>query len=146
MTVAVDGAERATVEAVYAQIMADLDKAVQLFTDAKAGGVKRADKRYFDLGVVLGLRARVNLTMENWSAAAADAQAAIDASGATPYTIAQVSVPTFMDSNDAAWMWGDVIKETDRVVTSGIVNWASHTGSLNYGYVVRIEPDDGIGG
>ncbi|MBQ2856909.1 MAG: RagB/SusD family nutrient uptake outer membrane protein [Bacteroidaceae bacterium] len=134
LTVAVDGAGRATVEEVYSQIMADLNRAIELFTDAKAGGVKRADKRYFDLGVALGLRARVNLTMENWSAAAADAQAAIDASGATPYSIAQVSVPTFMDSNDAAWMWGDVIAETDRVVTSGIVNWASHTGSLNYGY------------
>ena len=32
------------------------------------------------------------------------------------------------------WMWGILISETDRVVTSGIVNWISHMGSLNYGY------------
>jgi hypothetical protein len=31
-------------------------------------------------------------------------------------------------------MWAIVIAETDRVVTSGIVNFASHMGSLNYGY------------
>ena len=31
-------------------------------------------------------------------------------------------------------MWGILIAETDRVVTSGIVNWISHMGSLNYGY------------
>ena len=39
-----------------------------------------------------------------------------------------------MDSKDNAWMWGIVIAETDRVVTSGIVNWPSHMGSLSYGY------------
>lgn len=31
-------------------------------------------------------------------------------------------------------MWGIIISETDRVVTSGIVNWISHMGSFNYGY------------
>jgi hypothetical protein len=31
-------------------------------------------------------------------------------------------------------MWGIIIAETDRVVTSTIVNWISHMGSLNYGY------------
>ena len=31
-------------------------------------------------------------------------------------------------------MWAIVIAETDRVVTSGIVNFPSHMGSLNYGY------------
>jgi hypothetical protein len=38
------------------------------------------------------------------------------------------------DSNDNAWMWGIVVAETDRIVTSGIVNWPSHMGTLNYGY------------
>jgi hypothetical protein len=31
-------------------------------------------------------------------------------------------------------MWGIVVAETDRIVTSGIVNYPSHMGSLNYGY------------
>lgn len=132
--VGMEGAPRATVEEVYAQIMTDINKAIDLLTVADAEGVQRADKRYIDLAVAYGLRARINLTMENWSAAASDAQAAISASDATPYTIEQVSKPAFMDSKDNAWMWGIVIAETDRVVTSGIVNWPSHNGSLSYGY------------
>lgn len=133
-TVAVDGAPRATVEEVYTQIKSDIDKAIELLTTAQENGVSRKDKRYIDLGVAYGIRARVNLTMENWSAAAADAQSAIDASGATPYGLTEANQPTFYDSNDHAWLWGIVIAETDRVVTSGIVNWPSHMGSLNYGY------------
>jgi hypothetical protein len=46
----------------------------------------------------------------------------------------EVSTPGFNDIDDHAWMWGILISETDRVVTSGIVNFASHMGSLNYGY------------
>ena len=134
LQVGMEGAPRATVEEVYAQIMSDINKAIDLLADAQAEGVERADKRYIDLATAYGLRARVNLTMENWSAAAADATSAISASDATPYTIAQVSKPAFMDSKDNAWMWGIVIAETDRVVTSGIVNWPSHMGSLSYGY------------
>ena len=56
--VALEGAPRATVEEVYSQILSDINKAVELLTAAKADGVKRADKRYIDLGVALGLRAR----------------------------------------------------------------------------------------
>ena len=43
-------------------------------------------------------------------------------------------LPTFQSVDEANWMWGILISETDRVVTSGIVNWISHMGSLNYGY------------
>lgn len=135
-TVSVDGAPRATVEAVYAQIMNDLNTAIDYLSEAQADGMSRGDKRYIDLGVAYGLRARVNLTMGNWSAAASDAQNAIEESGATPYGLSEASRPTMYDSNDHAWMWGIVIAETDRVVTSGIVNWPSHMGSLNYGYAM----------
>lgn len=132
--VTMNGCARASVEDVYKQILADLDAAISYLSDAAQGGVNRTDKRYFDLGVAYGLRARANLTMGNWAAAANDAQSAIEASGATPYSIAEVSTPTFVDSNDHAWMWGDLVAENDRVVTSGIVNWPSHMGSFNYGY------------
>ena len=79
------------------------------------------------------MRARVNLTMQNWSEAASDAQKAIGGSGA-PYSRTAVGQPGFTDSSDSSWMWAILIAETDRVVTSGIVNFASHMGSLNYGY------------
>ena len=63
-----------------------------------------------------------------------DATNAITQSGAKPYSIEEVSVPTMYDSADASFMWAVVISEDDKVVTSGIVNWPSHMGSLNYGY------------
>lgn len=134
LTAPVDGCKRSTVEEVYAQISTDVNTAIDLLTTAQNAGERRRDKRYIDLSVAYGLRARINLTMEKWKDAADDAKKAISISGAKPYSITEVSVPTMNNSKDAAWMWGIVIAETDRVVTSGIVNWPSHMGTLNYGY------------
>ena len=53
---------------------------------------------------------------------------------ATPYTAAEVSKPGMSDIEDHSWMWGILVAETDRTVTTGICNWPSHMGSLNYGY------------
>jgi hypothetical protein len=127
-----NGAPRATVEAVYELIISDLSTAIDLFEGAE--GVQRRDKRYIDLGVAYGLRARANLAMQKWADAAADAQGAIDATSASPAGLTDVNKPAFMSASEANWMWGIIIAETDRVVTSGIVNWISHMGSLNYGY------------
>lgn len=126
-----NGCARNTVGEVYDQIMNDLNKAVSLLESTSK---KRGDKRYISLDVAYGLRARVELVMQNWSAAAEDAQKAISASASQPASINDVSKPTFKDINESDWMWGILIAETDRVVTSGIVNWISHMGSLNYGY------------
>ena len=127
----VNGIARNTVGEVYTQIMSDLDLAIKLLTASKDA---RSDKRYVDLAVAYGLRARVNLVMQNWSAAAADAQAAIDKSDATPLSFEGAKKPGFIKMTENNWMWGIFISETDRVVTSAIVNWPSHMGSLNYGY------------
>ncbi len=129
--VALEGAVRSTVEEVYELILSDLDKAIDLLESAEKAGVTRADKRYVSLAVAHGLRARVHLTMHNYPAAAQDAQAAIDTSDATPASIADVSQPTFSDAGEKNWMWGIIIAETDRVVTSGIVNWYSHMGPFS---------------
>ena len=135
--VAIDGVGRSTVEEVFALIQDDLDLAIELLEKAKVAGVKRPDKRYISLAVAYGLRARVNLTMQRWDEAAADASSAITeatSEGIRPATIAEVSKPYFNSTTEDQWMWGIIISETDRVVTSGIVNWPSHMGSLNYGY------------
>ncbi|MCQ2170606.1 MAG: RagB/SusD family nutrient uptake outer membrane protein [Bacteroidales bacterium] len=126
-----EGAARATVQQVYDQILADLDKAAECL---EGNLTPRDDKRYVDLATVYGLRARVNLVMQNWSEAAADAQAAIAASDATPLSQKEATGPGFNSSSLHNWMWAIVIAETDPVVLSGIVNWISHMGSLNYGY------------
>ena len=131
---AANGAPRATVTEVYEQVEKDLTLAINLLTQAQVAGQKRSDRRYVDAAVVYGLRARMNLAMQNWSAAAADAQAAIDATDARPATIAEVSKPTFCNANEPNWMWAIYIAETDDVVQSGIVNWISHCGTFNYGY------------
>ena len=129
--VAMNGAPRATVEAVYTQILADVNKAIELL---EGSGMSAPDKRYIGLDVAYGLRARVDLTMENWASAADFAKKAIEVSSSSPYTIAQASRPAFTNAKDNSFMWGILIAETDRVVTSGIVNWLSHMGSFNYGY------------
>ena len=128
---AANGCPRSTVQDVYTQIMKDLDEAVTLLS---GNPTVRGDKRYFDECVARGLRARVELVMNDWDAAAADAQYVIANSGATPLSQADASVPGFetLDANNM--LWGVVIEETDRVVTSGIVNFPSHMGSFNYGY------------
>lgn len=131
---ALDGTPRSTVEEVYALINSDINKAIELLAAAADGGVVRKDKRYISLAVAYGIRARVNLTMQKWSEAAEDAAKAIETSEASPASIADVSGPSFMSASEKNWMWGILIAETDRVVTSGIVNWISHMGSLNYGY------------
>lgn len=134
---AVSGMARSTVKEVYTQILSDLDKAIEMLEGSGLNVDRIADtgvKRFVSLGTAYGLRARVNLVMNNWSQAAADAQKAIEVSGATPLSIAEASVPGFNTSDAHNWMWGIYIQENDRVVTSGIVNFPSHMGSLNYGY------------
>lgn len=128
---AANGCARATVAEVYAQIMSDLNTAISLL---ESSSMERADKRYVDAAVAYGLRARVNLVMNNWADAASDAQKAISLHNGEPYSRAEVSVPTFTDIEDASWMWGVLVAETDRTVTTGICNFPSHMGSLNYGY------------
>ncbi len=136
-TAAVDGVARSTVQEVYDFILNDINGAID---DLNNCGITPSDvidagaKRLVNLGTALGIRARVNLVMQNWTAAAQDARAAISASGATPYSIEEVNHPTFQKMTEHAWMWGIYIDEQNRLVTSEIVNWPSHMGSLNYGY------------
>ncbi len=132
-----NGAKRATVQEVYDQIYADIDEAITLLASAQESGESgstRKDKRYIDLATAYGIRARVNLVAQKWAAAASDAANAIEATTAQPASIAEVSYPTFTSVSENNWMWGVVVAETDDIVTSGIVNWISHIGSLSYGY------------
>jgi hypothetical protein len=108
---------RASVTEVYDLIMDDLNRAVDLLR-----GYKRIDKGYIDQSVAFGLRSRANLVLNKWAEAANDADSALVLSGARPYTLAQVSTPAFYDANDNTVMWANIITETNRIVTSGIIN------------------------
>ena len=131
---AANGAPRATVQAVYDQIEADLENGINYLKSAEDAGESRPDRRYIDQSVAYGLRARVALTKQEWAAAEEAAQTAISLSDARPATIEEVNHPTFWDVSEPDWMWGVLVEESDPVVSSGIVNWPSHMGSFNYGY------------
>ena len=125
-----NGCARSTVEETYVQILKDLKAAIELLSSTET---VREDKRYVSLEVAYGIRARVNLVMNNWAEAASDAEMALKGN-ATPYSMEAICKPGFSDIEDASWMWGCLVAETDRPVTSGICNFPSHMGSLNYGY------------
>lgn len=129
------GLRLSTVEEVYKRINDDLDSAA---VNIKASGTQRSDRRYVSAAVVYGLQARVALVQQRWADAAAAADKAIAAAaaeGITPASRAAVSKPTFTSMSENNWMWGIKIEETDRVVTSGIVNWPAHMCTFAYGYV-----------
>lgn len=109
---------RATVQAVYDMIMKDLDEAVSLLT------IERNDKDQININVVYGLRARANLLMQNWKAAADDADKAM--AGYTPYTREQVSAPSFNSSSASSWIWANIVTENNDIVQSGLLNFSSH--------------------
>ena len=89
---------RATVAEVWEYIVDDLNYAVEnLDTD-------RPSKDQINKNVALGLRARANLYMGNYAAAAADAQAAQE--GFTPASSGEISVPAFCNLSEHNWIWG----------------------------------------
>lgn len=98
------GNPRSTVQEVYNQITADMDKAIELLSNATA----RTHATHIDLGIAYGLRARIALTMEEWQAAYDDAHNAINASGCTV-----LPVEDFAGVNDVTVdnvMWGAPIQ------------------------------------
>lgn len=135
--VSVNGIKRATVREVYAQIMEDLDSAVELLEKcglSPSDVISNKPKRFISLATAYGLRSRVNLVMRNWQAAADDADKAIANFAGTPMSMETASHPGLNSIEETNWMWGIAVAPTDRVVTSGIVNWPSHMGSFNFGY------------
>ena len=131
---------RASVETIYGLIMDDLNSALELVE-----GYERPSKMYIDSHVVYGLRARANLTMGEWAAAAADAEKA--AEGFTPATIEEVSHPSFMDINEHNWIWGfdmtaDVAKAFKYATTSSWLRsfsaWAYAAGAGCYTQINKI--------
>lgn len=108
---------RAAVKDVYKQIMDDLNTAIDYLTDS------RSAKSEINRQVAYGLRARVNLVMQNWSDAAADAKKA--AEGYTPLSKDAAAAPGFNDVSASNWIWGNIVDESNDIVHSGILNFPS---------------------
>lgn len=131
------GCNRATVAQVYALITSDLDRAIDLIAESGLSPeqvLEANPKRFVSLAAAYGLRARVNLVKQEWQAAADDADNAIAHFSGSPLSMTEAAQPGFGTLSAANWMWGIAISETDDVVSTGIVNFPSHMGSLNYGY------------
>lgn len=135
--VALNGCKRSTLKETYDLILSDINEAVRLLKEC---GIKpdqvlnSKPKRLVSLATAYGIRARINLVMNNWTDAATDAASAIKNFKGEPMSMQTASAPGLSSIEESNWMWGIAIAETDRVVTSGIINWPSHLGSLNYGY------------
>jgi len=133
-----NGCARSTVAETYAQIEKDIDMAISLLD---ASGVTPQDvidskpNRLFSIASAYGLRARIHLVKHEYAKAAEFADKAIASFSGRPYSLAEVSKPAFTSLDDPSWMWGIAIAETDRVVTSGIVNWPSFMCTFSDGYV-----------
>jgi len=112
---------RVTVDSVFNFIMADLNYACDSLE-----GFQRADKGYVDQAVAFGLRARANLIMQKWADAAADADKALQLSGATPLSITEAGKPGFASAAAHNVLWANIIVETNDIVQTGIINWPSH--------------------
>ncbi len=89
---------RSTVSLVYQRINTDADSAILLLD-----GYSRANKSHLDKSVAQGIKARVALTQQNWSTAAAMAAAALSS-----YSLMDPAsyMSGFDDYNNAEWMWG----------------------------------------
>lgn len=136
-----EGAPRATVEATYVQIMKDINEAIDLLTDNDIRPeqvVSNKPKRMITLASAYGLRARFNLTMGQYAEAAADAEKAIANFSGKPYSMDEVSKPTFTSIDDPAWMWGIAIDETqDGIAGGSIVNFPAMSCSFSHGYCAQ---------
>ena len=123
---------RNSVQEVYDRIMHDLDSAIIYLSSDNVP--PRTDVTAVNLGIAYGIRARVNLVMQNWNDAASDAQMALENTGESPMTMAAVSVPTFDDVTEPGIMWGTIITTDDAATTSGICNFTSMMTNLCFGY------------
>ncbi|MDE6397627.1 MAG: RagB/SusD family nutrient uptake outer membrane protein, partial [Muribaculaceae bacterium] len=131
---AVNGCPRFSVADTYAQILKDINEAIDLLnatTYTPEQVIDSKPKRMISKAVAYGLQARIYLTMHKYAEAAAAAEKAIGSFSGRPLTIAEASVPGFSSIDDPEWMWGVAIAETDRVVTTGICNFPSMMGSFN---------------
>jgi hypothetical protein len=99
LTPGTDPIARSTVEDVYTQINADLDAAITNLT----GASPRATKSHINLNVVQGMKARVALTMQNYTVAITYAQLA-----RTGFTLMTNSdyVSGFNNLANNEWIWG----------------------------------------
>lgn len=128
---------RATVAEVYDYVITELTEAI---AQLEAAGIQRTNKAYVDANVAYGLRARANLAIGQYAAAAADAAKAMQ--GYTPASMAEVSVPAFCSLSEHNWIWG-INVTTEMVQSAGYPtasSWVSCFSGDGYAAAVNCSP------
>ncbi len=124
---------RATNKEVWEYIIEDLNYAVE-----KLAGFERPNKMQIDQNVAYGLRARANLAMGNWAAAAKDAEEAMK--GYEPASIEEVSHPSFCKIDEHNWMWGYIMTENMVIGDYGYATVSSWLSAFSWdGYAAATE-------
>ena len=115
---------RASVKAVYELIMNDINGAID-----DLEGYTRDNKGVIDRNVAFGIRARVNLNMEKWADAAADADSAMV--GYEPYTMTEIQngTPGFYNASDHNWIWALLLPQ--ELIGDDLASWPSQLGSFS---------------
>ncbi|MCH5223819.1 MAG: RagB/SusD family nutrient uptake outer membrane protein [Muribaculaceae bacterium] len=124
-----NGAPRASVKDVYDLILSDLNNGIELMSNNSAA--VRADKRYIDINVMYGLRARTYLCMQEYAKAAQDAQMVINSGAFQPLSSTQAIGPGFIDLTAQNWVWGIYMASED---VHGLYTLSGMLGSYTYGY------------
>lgn len=119
LTASQEGLPRNTVEEVYTQINADLDEAIGLLETAPA----RAAKSHINHAVALGMKARVALTMGNWTVAADYAEQAL--AGQTLMSQADYT-DGFNEIENVEWMWGSDQIQDQQIYFASFFAYMSH--------------------
>ncbi len=118
---------RATNEEIYTLIYNDLTQAI-----ADLEGFQRPNKAAIDRNVAYGMRARVNLVMNNWDEAATDAAAAMQ--GYNMLSLKDVSVPGFNSATASSWIWAGLYDAGNIPASYRNITWPGHLCSFNMGY------------
>ena len=118
---------RATNAEIYEQIYDDLTQAI-----SDLEGFQRSGKSAVNQNVAYGMRARVNLVMNNWGEAATDAASAME--GFSLLTKEDVSAPGFNEATASSWIWAGLYKAADTPANYRNITWGGHLCSFNKGY------------
>lgn len=120
---------RRTVREIYDLILSDLDAAAELLK-----GYTPEKKNRLSEAAVYGIRARVRLVRNEWDLARDDARRAIETFRGRPYSLSEVSVPTFDDVQEGpGTIWGIIIDSENIVAKQGLHNITSNLVSLGFG-------------
>ena len=120
---------QATVAAMYASIIADLEEAIQLFGDFPVTRSGLTAKSHISLPVAYGLRARVALTQQDWNTAITFAQATLD-NLPTGVRLANANElrEGFSSVNNPDWIWASY---HDASQTTFFIGWGAYA-SMNF--------------